>query len=98
MTDHVLSLPLSRFKGVGDRTQALLSKMHLNTIGDLLFHLPLRYEDRTRLTPIAELMPGEHVMIQGVIESASIQGRGRRVLTCRVSDSTGVINLRFFSF
>ena len=83
MTDHVLSLPLSRLKGVSDRTQALLSKMHLNTIGDLLFHLPLRYEDRTRPTPIAELMPGEHVMIQGVIRVRRYRG-GRRVLTCRL--------------
>jgi ATP-dependent DNA helicase RecG len=98
MALNVFNLPLTVLKGVGERNRALLAKLGLATVGDLLFHLPLRYEDRTRITPLNKVKPGDWVMIQGVLESVSVQGRGRRFLVCRVRDDSGVMTLRFFHF
>jgi len=75
-----------------------LAKLGIHTVQDLLFHLPLRYEDRTQIYPIASLYPGSYGTIEAVIQSSQIiQGR-KRMLTCTVRDDTGSLTLRFFNF
>ena len=65
---------------------------------DLLFHLPNRYEDRTRIHPIGSCNPGQRVLIEGRVEhSAIVRGR-RSMLVVVLSDGTGRITLRFFHF
>ncbi len=75
-----------------------LEKIGLNTVQDLLFHLPLRYEDRTRIWPIANAMPGQHLTIQGEVLNSSISFGKRRMLTVKISDHSGSATLRFFNF
>ncbi len=72
--------------------------MGIETPADLLFHLPFRYQDRTRITPIGQLQHGDDVVIVGQIESAEIRFGRRRSLLALVSDPTGVLTLRFFHF
>ena len=81
---------------MGPRTIERLERLGLRTIQDLLFHLPLRYEDRTQLRPIAEIRAGETVLTQGRIlycEVAQGQKRSHRV---SLTDDFGLIQLRFF--
>ncbi|RJQ48621.1 MAG: ATP-dependent DNA helicase RecG [Gammaproteobacteria bacterium] len=93
--DHI---PVTRLKGVGPRAASRLARLGLRTVQDLLFHLPLRYQDRTRITPIGALRPGDQAVIEGVIELTQIQYAKRRMLLSRVSDGSGLLTLRFFHF
>lgn len=97
-TDTVAAIPCSRLKGVGNRIVEHLAKCAIYSVQDLLFHLPLRYEDRTRITPLAEAKVGDHVVIQGTVEFAEVSQRKRRSLLCQLWDGTGRITLRFFHF
>jgi ATP-dependent DNA helicase RecG len=94
----VATLPVTTLKGVGPKVQEKLSRLGLRTVQDVLFHLPLRYQDRTRLTPIGGLRPGREAMIAGTIEAADVVFRKRRSLIVRVADGTGHVHLRFFHF
>ncbi len=87
-------------KGVGPAVAEKLKRLEIYTVQDVLFHLPLRYEDRTRVTALGSLQPGQQVLVEGVIEHSELKygGRGRRSLLCRLSDNTGSIVLRFFHF
>ncbi len=64
----------------------------------MLFHLPIRYQDRTRISAIGSIQPGSDVVIVGQIEVADVQFGRRRSLLVKVSDTTGLITLRFFHF
>ncbi|MHB1543150.1 MAG: ATP-dependent DNA helicase RecG [Gammaproteobacteria bacterium] len=75
-----------------------LARLGIGGIEDLLFELPLRYEDETRLVPIGALVGGQTGMIQATIELTDVRYAPRRQLVCRVSDGTGFLNLRFFHF
>ncbi len=75
-----------------------LEKIGISTIQDLLFHLPLRYQDRTRIYPIGSLRHGQEALIQGTVEHSEIVYRGRRQMLCTLSDNTGMLMLRFFYF
>ena len=90
--------PVRYLHGVGPQLAAKLARLGLHTLTDLLFHLPLRYEDRTRLTPIGALRPGDQAMIEGMVELAETVIRRRRMLLVRVSDGSGALMLRFFHF
>jgi ATP-dependent DNA helicase RecG len=92
------SIPTSILKGVGPRLVERLTKIGVNTLQDLLFHLPLRYEDRTRIYLIANLLPMIHVSVQGEIEDTNIVLGKRRMMVCTIFDGTGRITLRFFNF
>ena len=83
---------------MGLSTANYLVHLHIHTVEDLLFHLPLRYQDRTRTVPIGSLKPGDQALIEGIIQHTDIQYRGRRTLLCRIQDNTGDIMLRFFHF
>ena len=75
-----------------------LARVGITTVQDLLFHLPLRYMDRTRISPIAGLQGNTEVVIEGEIRGANVVFGRRRSLICKVQDSTGLITLRFFHF
>ncbi|BAU46679.1 ATP-dependent DNA helicase RecG [Sulfurifustis variabilis] len=92
------SLPVTRLKGVGPRLAEKLARLGLATVQDVLFHLPLRYQDRTRLTPLGALRPGMETLVAGTIELADVAYRGRRSLVVRIADGTGHLHLRFFHF
>ncbi|WP_298721412.1 ATP-dependent DNA helicase RecG [uncultured Oceanisphaera sp.] len=91
-------MSLSQLKGVGDKMLEKLHRLGLETVQDLLFHLPLRYEDRTRVCPIAGLMPGMHVAVIGEIVDNNISYGRKRMLVCRMRDHSGTLTLRFFNF
>ncbi|MFD1007529.1 ATP-dependent DNA helicase RecG [Oceanisphaera ostreae] len=91
-------MSLSLLKGVGDKMLEKLQRLGLETVQDLLFHLPLRYEDRTQVYPIAGLMPGMHVSVIGEIVDSNISYGRKRMLLCRMRDNTGSLTLRFFNF
>lgn len=92
------SQPISVLKGVGPKLAKKLERLGLFTVQDVLFHLPYRYQDRTRTTPIGALKPGISAVVVGEIEATDIAYRGRRNLLCRISDGTGFLTLRFFHF
>jgi len=75
-----------------------LAKLHLHTIQDVLFHLPARYQDRTRVTSIGALQDGATVVIEGEVDYAEIAVRRRRILSVQISDGTGSLQLSFFHF
>lgn len=89
---------LTELKGVGAKVAEKLTKLGLVTIQDLLFHLPLRYEDRTRIYPIGDLQPFLHTSVEGEVMSCDVQFGRKRMLVVRLRDSTGTLTLRFFHF
>ena len=88
--------PVRALRGVGPKMVENLEKIGISTIQDLLFHLPLRYQDRTRIYPIGSLRHGQEALIQGTVEHSEIVYRGRRQMLCTLSDNTGMLMLRFF--
>ena len=90
--------PVSSLKGVGPALASKLAKIGIFTLQDILFHLPFRYEDRTRITPIGVLTPRQTAVLQGEIVSTDIAYGRRRSLLVYLQDSTGRIALRFFHF
>jgi ATP-dependent DNA helicase RecG len=90
--------PVTALKGVGPTLAKRLSKLGIETVADLLFWLPTRYEDRTHIVPIGSLRPGMRAAVEGTIELAEVVFRGRRSLLVRLSDGTGFLTLRFFHF
>ena len=63
---ELAQVPVTALKGVGDALAEKLAKVGLETLQDVLFHLPLRYQDRTRITPIGALRPGQDAVVEGV--------------------------------
>ena len=78
--------------------QKALQKLGLTRDIDLALHLPLRYEDETRITPIRNAREGDTVQIEATVVSSEIQMRPRRQLVVTVEDESGTCELRFFSF
>ncbi|GAA5131761.1 ATP-dependent DNA helicase RecG [Alloalcanivorax gelatiniphagus] len=91
-------IDITHFKGVGPRAAERLAKLGLHTLEDVLFHLPFRYEDRTRITPIGRLRPEQGVVIEGEVLAADVVFGKRRSLLCKVGDGTGMVVLRFYHF
>jgi ATP-dependent DNA helicase RecG len=85
-------------RGVGSALAERLSKLGVTQVQDLLFVLPLRYEDRTHVESIGALTPGTRVVVEGEIQLTEITFRRRRQLLCRISDGSGFLTLRFFYF
>jgi len=95
---NLARIAISTLKGVGPSIATKLAKIGLVSVQDLLFHLPLRYEDRTRITTIRDCMSGIYTNIIGEItQNQIIQGK-RRMMLVTINDGTGNINLRFFHF
>ncbi|BBR56502.1 MULTISPECIES: ATP-dependent DNA helicase RecG [Pseudomonas] len=92
------TVPVTALKGVGEAMAEKLAKVGLENLQDLLFHLPLRYQDRTRVVPIGALRPGQDAVIEGVVSGADVTMGKRRSLVVRLGDGTGVLSLRFYHF
>lgn len=90
--------PVTRLKGAGPKVAERLQRLGIHTVEDLLFHLPFRYEDRTRIVPIGSLRPEQSAVVEGEILLCDITFGKRRSLLCRISDGTGTISLRFYHF
>jgi ATP-dependent DNA helicase RecG len=93
-----LSTQNSALAGVSKATLALLAKLGIARPFDLVLHLPLRYDDETRLYPIGEAPPGQPVLVEGNIVKSGVQYRRSRQFLCHIEDDSGVLALRFFHF
>lgn len=93
-----LSSALTVLRGVGPALARTLERLGLYRVEDLLFLLPLRYEDRTSIVPIGAARPGMRCLVSGTVLLAETVYRGRRSLLVRISDGSGQITLRFFHF
>ncbi|MCV6627993.1 MAG: ATP-dependent DNA helicase RecG [Cellvibrionaceae bacterium] len=91
-------IEVTALKGVGVQLAEKLAKLHIVSLQDLLFHLPLRYMDRTKVSPIGALQPNQNVVVQGVIKAADVVFGRRRSLMCRLQDGSGTLTLRFYHF
>lgn len=91
-------IPVTQLRGVGSQKAGRLAKLGIHTVQDLLFHLPLRYQDRTRIIPIRQLRAGDSAVIEVTIMLAQVQMAKRRSLMVQVADDTGNLWLRFFYF
>jgi ATP-dependent DNA helicase RecG len=94
----IASEPVTQLRGVGPKLAGKLGEAGIYRVQDLLFHLPLRYQDRTRVTPIGGAADGADVVIEGEVRVADIAFGRRRSLVVRLQDGTGTISLRFFHF
>ncbi|MEQ1532920.1 MAG: ATP-dependent DNA helicase RecG [Sideroxydans sp.] len=83
---------------ISPTTLAKLAKLGIHHRADLLLHLPLRYEDETHLTPIADAQPGMTVQVQGIVAHSEVMFRPRRSLVCRLMEGHEELTLRFLNF
>ena len=94
-----LNQPLSAISSHGDKTAELLARCGVETLRDLLTHLPLRYEDRSHITPIAALRDGATVQIHGEVLHADLIQRRKRMLHVTLRDAAGdYCKLVYFNF
>lgn len=98
MSQLLSAIPLCELSGVGAKVAEKLEKVGLHTVQDLLFHLPLRYEDRTRVYPIVQLHHGLWAAVQGKVMAVDTLFGKRKMLTVKISDGNGTLTLRFFNF
>lgn len=98
MATKMLTEPVTALKGVGNKLAEKLAKLGISQVQDLLFHLPLRYQNRTRMIPIGSARPGQEVLIEGTIQLSQVTFGRRRSLVCQLSDGTGHLVVRFFHF
>lgn len=90
--------PVEQLDGVGTGIAARLKALGLSTELDLLFHRPLRYEDRTRTVALGRLVPGMRVQVQGRVVHQEVVLRRRRMLLATLEDDSSQLTLRFFRF
>jgi ATP-dependent DNA helicase RecG len=83
---------------LGKPALARLAKLGVASEFDLILHLPLRYDDETRLYSLAEAPMGQPVLVEGRVAHCEVQFRGRRQLVCHLEDGSGLLALRFFHF
>ena len=91
-------LPVTTLKGVGDALAGTLSRLGIQSLQDLLFHLPHRYEDRTRIVPMGSLRLGDTGVVEGTVMRADMMMGRRRSLQVTLKDDTGFLVMRFFHF
>jgi len=91
-------IPVSVLKGVGPKTLSKLHELGLVTVQDVLFHLPHRYEDRSRIVAIKDLEVGRRSIVAGSVGAVTVSSGYKRFMQCELRDDTGVIKLRFFHF
>lgn len=91
-------VPLTSLSGVGAAIAEKLSRIGIQNVQDLLFHLPMRYEDRTRITPISDIRPESFATIEGYVQHTEVQFGRRPILSVTLSDGTSKIMLKFFNF
>ncbi|MGB1090780.1 MAG: ATP-dependent DNA helicase RecG [Oceanobacter sp.] len=89
---------LTQLKGVGPKLRDQLLKLDIRSQADLLFHLPFRYEDRSRIQPIGSLQHQQSAVVEGDIRAADLVFGRRRSLLVKIQDHTGTLNIRFYHF
>jgi len=94
----ISQLSVRELRGVGPKLADKLADFGVARLEDLLFHLPLRYQDRTRVTPIAAAREGMDVVVEGEVRAADVVFGRRRSLVARIQDGSGTLTLRFFHF
>ena len=90
--------PVTAMRGVGSMLAERLQRLGVTQIQDLLFVLPLRYEDRTQIFPLGSLQPGMRATVEGEVQLTEVIHRRRRQMLCKISDGSGFLTLRFFYF
>ena len=99
MTNSPLDqITLRSLKGVGLALEKKLAVIGIHNVQDLLFHLPFRFEDRTRINTISLIRAGDQAQLEGEIVTSKILFGRQRSLQCGLLDSSGIVNLRFFHF
>ena len=98
MIGGIANISVQELRGVGPKLAIMLADYGVRHVEDLLFHLPLRYQDRTRVTPIAAAREGADVVIEGEVRAADVVFGRRRSLVARIQDGSGTLTLRFFHF
>lgn len=92
------NLALTELKGVGKALEEKLQRLGIHDMQGLLFHLPLRYEDRTKVSSLGSLRVGSTAVVEGEVISSQVHLGRRRSLLVRIRDATGLLGLRFFHF
>lgn len=92
------NIDVTVLKGVGSKLAQVLAKLDIHSVQDLLFHLPLRYLDRTRITAISQLRTNTSVVVQGAVLKTNIVFGKRRSLAVTIEDNSGTTCLRFYHF
>lgn len=98
LQERALGAPISELKHIRPLVLERLNRYGICTIEDLLFFFPIRYEDKTRITPILAARIGDRIQIEGVIAQVNVQYAKKPMLICKVKDGSGIISLRFFHF
>jgi len=98
LSQSILLEPVTTLRGVGAKMASRLAEIGIRSLEDLLFHFPLRYQDRTQVTPIAGLRDQVDAVIKGTVRGAAVTMGRRRTLLVKVEDSTGLLTVRFFHF
>ena len=93
-----MTTPVTTLHGIGKQVAEQLARLGIHSLEDMLFHLPLRYEDRTQIKSLNQLKVGESVLVEGTIQSAEVKFGKRRSLVCMLSDGADTVMLRFFHF
>lgn len=91
-------MELTELKGIGKTTADKLIEFGLSDVMDLLFHLPLRYEDKTKITAIDELVGFTYAQVEGEITKSYVTQGRRPILVCEIDDGTHFMQLKFFNF
>ncbi|VAW41715.1 ATP-dependent DNA helicase RecG [hydrothermal vent metagenome] len=91
-------MQLTKLKGIGEKTAQKLALLGIEQVNDLLFHLPLRYQDKTRITYIADLSFGQTALIEGKVQRAYLSDSRKPMLVCEIDDGSRTIALKFFNF
>ena len=95
--EHIVP-SVSVLKGVGAAMLNKLQRLGIYNLQDLLFHLPMRYQDRTSVKEIGSLQIGDEVVIEAEVINCEIKFSKKRTMLCRLQDGSGSITLRFFHF
>jgi ATP-dependent DNA helicase RecG len=91
-------IPVTELKGVGNSLAEKLARLGIASLQDLLFHLPHRYEDRTRIIPMGSLRIGDVAVVEGEVMKADLVMGRRRSLQVTLKDNSGFLVMRFFHF
>ena len=94
----LLNAPVTDLPGVGPGTAGKFERLGIETLGDLILHLPYRYQDRTRSVPFDELEPGKECMVTGQVTASNVNYGRRRSLLTRLNDGRGTLTIRLFHF
>ncbi|PIE46240.1 MAG: ATP-dependent DNA helicase RecG [Gammaproteobacteria bacterium] len=93
-----MNSPLTALPGIGPAVAEKLNKRHIHQVGDFLFLLPYKFQDRTAITPISDLVYGESAQVLVTVQSAKVQYGRQRMLVIECYDDSGFLTVRLFHF